>query len=232
MKIVGLQKVSLLDYPEHIAATVFFGGCNLDCGYCHNRWMLDEAAVAAAFSVDGLLAWLATRVDKLDGVCLSGGEPTLHPELPELARRVKALGFDLKLDTNGLFPQRLAALLDEGLLDYVAMDLKAPLTVADYARVTHRRVDPEILRRSMALLRASGAAYEFRTTVCPGLSEDDLWAIAAELLPGERWFLQPFVAAETVEEEVRGQRAMTAEELLALISDWPQNGAELHVRAG
>jgi pyruvate formate lyase activating enzyme len=213
MKIVGLQKVSLLDYPEHIAATVFFGGCNLDCGYCHNRWMLDEAAVAAAFSVDELLAWLATRVGKLDGVCLSGGEPTLHPELPELARRVKALGFDLKLDTNGILPHRLAALLDEGLLDYVAMDLKAPLTAADYARVTRRRVDPDTLRRSMAPLRASGVAYEFRTTVCPGMDEDDLRAIAAELLPGERWFLQPFVAAETVEEGVRGQQAMIENEL-------------------
>ena len=216
MKIVGLQKVSLLDYPEHIAATVFLGGCNLDCGYCHNRWMLDEAAVAAALSVDELLSWLATRVGKLDGVCLSGGEPTLHPELPELARRIKALGFDLKLDTNGLLPQRLAALLDEGLLDYVAMDLKAPLTVADYARVTRRRVDPEILRRSMALLRSSGVAYEFRTTVCPGLDEDDLRAIAAELLPGERWFLQPFVAAETVEEGIRQKKVTSDDQLKQL----------------
>jgi pyruvate formate lyase activating enzyme len=232
MKIVGLQKVSLLDYPEHIAATVFLGGCNLDCGYCHNRWMLDEAAVAAILSVEELLAWLATRVGKLDGVCLSGGEPTLHPELPDLARRIKALGFDLKLDTNGILSQRLAVLLDEGLLDYVAMDLKAPLTAADYTRVTRRRIDPKILRRSMALLRGSGVAYEFRTTVCPGIDEDDLRTIAAELLPGERWFLQPFVAAETVEEGVRGERAMTAEELLALVSDWPQDGAKVRVRSG
>ncbi|MBC7234864.1 MAG: anaerobic ribonucleoside-triphosphate reductase activating protein [Chloroflexi bacterium] len=219
MKIVGLQKVTLIDYPGHIAASVFLGGCNLDCGFCHNRWMIREEAVAAALSVEELLAWLETRVGRLGGVCLSGGEPTLHAEVVDLARRIKGLGYELKLDTNGLLPGRLAALLSAGLLDYVAVDLKAPLNPVSYERITRRKVDLAALRLSMNLLREGDVAYEFRTTVCPGLAEADLRAIARELLPGERWYLQPFVPAETVDPAVRGERALTEEELSHLATE-------------
>lgn len=213
MKIAGLQKVSLLDYPDRIAATVFLAGCNLDCGYCHNRWMLREAEVEPALSVEALLAWLQTRVGLLDGVCVSGGEPTLHEALPDLARRIKSLGFAVKLDTNGTRPTMLGRLLAEHLLDYVALDLKAPLD-SRYHLVTGVIVDLTAVRESLSLLRAGDVTYELRTTVGPRLTAKDLADLAAMVLPREDWYLQPFLAAEGVRE--RGP-ALHPEQLAALL---------------
>ncbi len=200
MKIAGLQKVSLIDFPEKVAATVFLAGCNLDCGYCYNRWMLDENAVEEALSREALLAWLQTRRGLLDGVCLSGGEPTIHAELVDLAREIKALGFALKLDTNGTRPGALRTLLGEGLLDYIALDLKAPLD-ARYHRVAGVRVPLEALRESLALLRQGRCPYELRTTVGPSLTPKDLLDMARLIEPQETWYLQPFVPTETVREK-------------------------------
>ncbi len=214
MRIAGLQKVSLLDYPERLAATVFLAGCNLDCGYCHNRWMIREAAAPEALAVPELLAWLRSRAGLLDGVCLSGGEPTLSAELPALAREIKALGFLLKLDTNGTRPEALCALLEERLLDYVALDLKAPLDER-YHAVVGVRVNLDDITASLALLRALAPAYELRTTAGPRLSLADLEAIAWMVQPGEAWFLQPFLAAEGVLE--RGP-ALAAAEIEAALS--------------
>lgn len=213
MKVAGLQKVSLLDYPDKIAATVFLAGCNLDCGYCYNRWMLREAEVEAALSVEVLLGWLETRVGLLDGVCLSGGEPTLQEALPDLARRIKSLGLALKLDTNGTRSAMLHRLLAEDLLDYVALDLKAPLD-ARYHLVAGVSVDLAALQESLSLLRAGDVAYELRTTVGPRLSEEDLLALASTILPQEVWHLQPFLAAEGVRE--RGP-ALTPAQLETLL---------------
>jgi len=199
MKIAGLQKVSLIDFPEKVAATVFLAGCDLDCGYCYNRWMLDESAVEEALSREALLAWLKTRRGLLDGVCLSGGEPTIHPELVDLARAIKALGFALKLDTNGTRPRVLENLLEEGLLDYIAMDLKAPLD-ARYHRVAGVRVSLEAIRESLTLLRKGHCPYELRTTVGPALTPKDLLDVAHSIEPQEVWYLQPFVPTESVRE--------------------------------
>jgi len=219
MKIAGLQRVSLIDYPGHIAATVFLAGCNLNCGYCYNRWMIDEESAPEALSGEEFLGWLRTRVGRLDGVCVSGGEPTVHEDLAPFLRTIKGLGFAVKLDTNGTSPAHLSALLAEGLLDYVAMDLKAPLD-ARYNRVAGRPVDLSAIRQSMTLLRAwggppirvqSGAIggrspiralgdrpYEFRTTVGPLLDEGDLQDIAHEIQEAELWWLQPFVVTPEV----------------------------------
>lgn len=213
MKIAGLQKVSLIDFPERIAATVFLAGCNLDCGYCYNRWMLREDAVEEALARAELLAWLKTRVGLLDGVCLSGGEPTIHPDLMDLAREIKGLGFALKLDTNGTRPDVLRALLGEHLLDYVAMDLKAPLD-ARYHRVAGVRVSLETLGESLALLREGHCPYELRTTVGPALTKKDLLDMAHLIEPQEIWYLQPFMPTEGVREK---GPALSAEELEALL---------------
>lgn len=239
MKIAGLQKTTLIDYPDRIAATVFLAGCNLDCGYCYNRWMIAEgrneaecgdtsivsfraSRVPEALSVEAFLAWLRARVDKLDGVCVSGGEPTLAPDLPDLLRAIKGLGFAAKLDTNGTRPEVVRALLDEGLLDYVALDIKAPLD-ARYGVVAGRPVDPDVIRRTLALLRAWGGAYELRTTVCPDLDRAALRDIAQELFPEERWYLQPCVVTPEVAERLAGRATMgegalwvVAEELRAV----------------
>ena len=179
MKIAGLQKLTLIDYPDRIAATLFLAGCNLDCGYCYNRWMIDASRAPEALPVEAFLDWLRIRVGKLDGVCVSGGEPTLAPDLPDLLRAIKGLGFAVKLDTNGTRPAVLGVLLDEGLLDYVAVDIKAPLDER-YAIVAGRPVDPVVIRRTLALLRAWGGPYELRTTVGPTSTAPPCATIAKE----------------------------------------------------
>ena len=220
MKIVGLQKVSLIDFPERVAATVFLAGCNLGCSYCHNRWMIHEADVIEAMSVADFLSWLETRVGLLDGVCISGGEPTLQPNLPSLLRPIKAMGFAIKLDTNGTFPDRLAILLDEGLVDYVAMDVKAPLD-GRYSEVAGRQVNLAAIRQSMELLRSRAMAYEFRTTVAPCLDEEALEDIAREIRGDEIWCLQPFMPAPTVDPSLAGIEFLDAKAL----SDFAQRVA-------
>ncbi|MHB1354356.1 MAG: anaerobic ribonucleoside-triphosphate reductase activating protein [Anaerolineae bacterium] len=213
MKIAGLQKVSLIDFPGRIAATVFLAGCNLNCGYCYNRWMIAEGAVTEALSALDFLNWLRTRIGKLDGVCISGGEPLLHSELPTLIRSIREMGYAIKLDTNGTWPQRLAGLLDEDLLDYVAMDLKAPMDQR-FNQIVGCTLDASVIRESMALLRNTNITYEFRTTVCPGLSMEDLNALAQELKPHESWFLQPFKPVETVGEAWRTLPTMSVPEII------------------
>ena len=192
MKIAGLQKVSLIDYPGYIAATVFLAGCNLNCGYCHNRWMIDASQVLAAITERDLVAWLATRRGRLGGVCVSGGEPTLHAELRGFLEAIKALGYAVKLDTNGTQPERLDHLLQGGLANYVAMDLKAPLDER-YSDVAGVAVDCSAIRRSMDILRRWGGDYEYRTTVLPSCTEAALADIGAELTTQETWYLQRFV---------------------------------------
>ena len=121
---MGLQKLTLLDYPEKIACTVFLGGCNFRCPFCHNASLVLDGREGGEISQDEFFAHLEARRGKLFGVCVSGGEPTLYPDLPDFLRRIKAMGYAVKLDTNGYRPRVLSALIDEGLLDYVAMDIK------------------------------------------------------------------------------------------------------------
>ncbi len=216
MKIVGLQKVSLIDFPDRIAATVFIGGCNLDCGFCHNRWMINAGAIEPIMAPAALLEWLAARRGKLDGVCLTGGEPCSAPDLPELTREIRALGFAIKLDTNGAYPERLRALLEAGLLDYVAMDVKAPLD-GRYREAVRTPISLDALRRSMALLRQSGLPHEFRTTVHPLLDRRALGDLAAQLDPTDTWVLQPFEPSPEVLAEVRALPALSPAEIEALL---------------
>lgn len=232
MKIAGLQKVSLLDYPGRIAASVFLAGCNLDCAYCHNRWMIDAAAVNEAISVPDLLRWLETRVGLLDGVCVSGGEPTLQAELAALLREIHALAMLVKLDTNGTRPQALRALLDEGLVDFVAMDIKAPLD-ARYSIVAGRAVDLADVRESMAVLRVwdpSASNYEFRTTVEPRVDATALHDIARDLWRCERWALQPYMAPRDASARPVEGVALDLEQLQALARDLADTVPRVFVR--
>ena len=224
MKIVGIQKLTLLDYPGRVACTVFLNGCNFRCPYCHNAELLGDAE--PVMSVEGLLAFLQKRRGILDGVCITGGEPTLHPELPELLRSIRALGFAVKLDTNGYRPEVLGALLGEGLLDYVAMDLKnGPQAYAQTVGLP--AVDLERVGESIRLLLDSGTEFELRTTVVHPLhSAETLTSMANWLLEVTRsrgvprLFVQPFVDRETV--PVAGLSTPSGEELeqfLGILSD-------------
>ena len=215
MKIVGIQKLTLLDYPGRVACTVFLGGCNFRCPYCHNWELLGDAE--EVMTVEGLLSFLKKRQGILDGVCITGGEPTLHPELPALLRAVRELGYAVKLDTNGYRPEMLGAILDGGLVDYVAMDLKnGPEDYGETVGIAH--ADLAKIRESIGLLMASGIEFELRTTVVKPLHCAESITSMADWLrettngkPIPRLFVQPFVDRDTV--PVAGLSAPTGEEL-------------------
>lgn len=196
MLIHGLQKMTLLDFPGRVACTVFLGGCDLRCPYCHNAELIDGSAPAVMDDGE-LLAFLKKRVGLLDGVAVTGGEPLLRDIAP-LLREVRALGYAVKLDTNGTHPARLRALLDEGLVDYVAMDVKNSLErYAETVGVAGLDLVP--IRESAALLMEGRVDYEFRTTVCRELHDDDSIRGVGEFLAGaQRIFLQPFADRDTV----------------------------------
>ena len=202
MNIAGLQKMTLLDFPGKVACTVFLPGCNFRCPFCHNSQLLGDDAEILMTDRE-LLAFLKKRQGILEGVCITGGEPTLQKELPELLRQIKALGYPVKLDTNGYRPQVLKALVAEGLVDYVAMDVKnGPAAYAETAGIP---TDLSRLEESLLFLLENTVDYELRTTVVHPLhSAATIQDMARwlEKLQGEkkfrRLFLQSFVDRDTV----------------------------------
>jgi len=198
MKIHGLQKLTLLDYPGKVACTVFLAGCNLRCPFCHNSELLDAALAEPVMDDGQLLDFLKKRQGMLDGVAFTGGEPLLRPELPELLRRVRDLGYGVKLDTNGTLPDALEKVLAEGLVDYVAMDVKnSPARYAETCGVETFDMAP--VYASVDLLRTKAPDYEFRTTVMAELHDADSFAAIGPMIEGaKRYFLQPFKDRDTV----------------------------------
>lgn len=214
MRISGLQKLTLLDYPGLLACTVFLPGCNLRCPFCHNAdLVLPERMEPPQLTAEYLLEFLESRKGKLDGVCITGGEPTLHRDLPRLLETIKTMGFRIKLDTNGTNPQVLRQLLEANLPDYVAMDIK---NSPDRYAETCGGVDVlEHIRESAALLMENGAEYEFRTTVCNPLhTPDDLASIGRWLAGAKQYYLQQFVQSSNLVGS--GLTAPTKEEMEAL----------------
>ena len=206
MKIHGLQKMTLLDFPEHVACTVFLGGCDLRCPYCHN-YELATGKVPPVMEEEELLAFLAKRKGLLDGVAITGGEPCLYWDLPDFIARIRALGFAVKLDTNGTHPDMLREVLEKGLVDYVAMDVKnSPARYALTAGLTEKETDENsepafvsAVRESIRILMESGVDYEFRTTVVEELHrEEDFEEIGALIKGAKRYFLQCFTDRDTV----------------------------------
>ena len=197
MKIHGLQKMTLLDFPGKVACTVFLGGCDFRCPFCHNFELVDGSAPAVMDEAE-LLAFLKRRQGLLDGVAITGGEPCLHPELPRLIREIRALGYAVKLDTNGAHPAMLAELLDGGLVDYVAMDIKnSPAKYAQTAGLAGLDLEP--VRESVRLLMRGGTDYEFRTTLVRELHEEaDIRAISEWIAGAKRYCLQAFTDRDTV----------------------------------
>ena len=193
MHIHGLQKLAMVDYPGKLAATVFTGGCDLRCPFCHNALLVTRLAETPEIPAEEVLAFLATRRGLLDGVVLTGGEPLLQPDAADFLRQVRDLGFAVKLDTNGCHPAALADILDQGLADYVAMDVKnSPARYAETVGVPDFDLSP--VEESVRLLQRSAVDHEFRTTLVRELhSEADLDAIAAWLEGAPKYFLQNFV---------------------------------------
>ena len=197
MNIHGLQKMTLLDFPGAVACTVFLGGCDFRCPYCHNAELLDPNFPPLMNETE-LLAFLKKRQGLLDGVCITGGEPLLRQELPTLLGEIRALGYKIKLDTNGAHPAQLRRILDAGLADYVAMDIKnSPERYAE--TIGRAQFDVAPIRESVRLLMAGDTDYEFRTTVVAELhGEEDIRAIGRWIAGARRYFLQPFTDRETV----------------------------------
>ncbi len=213
MQIGGLQKMTLLDYPGRVACTVFLPGCNFRCPFCHNAPLvlgpgerLDEQA---------LFAFLEKRRGLLDGVAVTGGEPLLQPELETFLRRIKALGYPIKLDTNGSFPNRLRGLLEEGLVDYIAMDIKN--CREKYDRTAGAAVHFDDVAQSAALLLEGRVPYEFRTTVVEELHEpEDFEKIGVWLSGAEHYYLQGFVDSGAL--LTPGLHAASHEKMLACLA--------------
>lgn len=194
MNICGFQKLTLLDFPGKVACTIFTGGCNFRCSFCHNASLVTgEHSEEERISGEEILQYLAKRKGLLDGVCVTGGEPLLQPDLPDFLREIRALGFSVKLDTNGSFPDRLAALAEEGLLDYVAMDIKnCREKYGQTAGECGLRI--ESVEDSVAFLKAGRVDFEFRTTVVAEFHTlRDIEAIGAWIQGAPRYFLQNFV---------------------------------------
>lgn len=201
--LAGLQKMSLLDFPGKVACTVFLQGCNWRCPFCHNSGLICGPA-DAPLSTEAFFRFLSARKGLLDGVCISGGEPTLHAGLPALAREIKAMGFAVKLDTNGCHPDMLKQLVREGLVDYVAMDIKnGPSFYGSTIGLENTDLAP--VEESIQYLVSGAVPYEFRTTVVAPLhTEESLLEMGrwlSSLVPGrkpEKLFLQGFVDRDTV----------------------------------
>ena len=188
----GFQKLTLLDFPQKTAAIVFTKGCNFRCPFCHNASLV-TGVVFEEFSEDEVLAYLDKRKKLLDGLSVTGGEPLMQEGLAAFIRKVKALGYAVKLDTNGTYPDRLRALLDEGLLDYVAMDIKNSEGEYPHTAGIANTALWERVKESIAILKASGVTHEFRTTLVRGLHTEESVLSAAELVRGsERYYLQRF----------------------------------------
>jgi len=197
MNIYGLQKMTLLDYPEHIACTIFFPGCDFRCPYCHNFELVDGSA-EPVISEHDFFTFLGKRKGLLDGVAITGGEPLLQKELPEFIKKIKDMGFLVKLDTNGYHPDRLKKLIDDRLLDYIAMDIKNSLEKYP-TTIGLSNINTSLIKESIAVIMGSSVDYEFRTTVISQFhTEDDFEEIGNTICGANRYFLQQFVERDTV----------------------------------
>ena len=210
MKIGGLQKISLIDYPGRISAIVFTQGCNFRCPYCHNPELVDPAQYGPILSEEEVISFLEKRRGKLDAVTVTGGEPTLQPDLDRFLQEIKGMGYLTKIDTNGSNPDVLERLIRGRLVDYLAMDVKGPLQ--KYERIANVKVQTAKIRRSIELITASGIEHEFRTTVVRSqLDNEDLIA-TAELLKKGLYVLQSFVPAKSLDHEFLTEISYSPEE--------------------
>ena len=196
MIIGGLQKTSLIDYPNKIAAIVFTQGCNFKCGYCHNPELIEVKE--SGYKIKEVLDFLESRIGKLDGVVITGGEPTLQKGLKEFVQEIKFMKFSVKLDTNGTNPTLLEELINERLVDYIAMDIKSPLK--RYEEITNSKVTAENISKSINIISSSAIDYEYRTTVVSDFFTIDDFEEIGKLISGaKRYYLQNFVSSKLLD---------------------------------
>ena len=191
MIIKGFRRTSLVDFPGNIVSTVFVAGCNFRCPFCHNPELVFDDPSLKRISEREVLGMLEKQRRYIDGVCVSGGEPTMHQDLPDFLVKIKAIGLKVKLDTNGSNPVMLRMLVEQGLVDYISMDIKSSLD--NYSVSAGVKVDVKSILESIAVIMSSKVDYEFRTTVVPGLFDiDELKSICKEIAGAKGYYLQQF----------------------------------------
>jgi pyruvate formate lyase activating enzyme len=229
MKIGGLQKISLIDYPGKICAIIFTQGCNFRCPYCHNPELVDPQRYGPVFSEGEVLAFLEKRRGRLEAVSVTGGEPTLQPDLEDFLQTVKKLGYLIKLDTNGSSPEVIGNLIRKRLVDFWAMDVKGPL--GKYRQLAGLAVDPTDIQKSIALIVAAGTEHEFRTTVVRSLLDHDDLAAVARLVQGAKsYVLQGFVPVKTLSDDFLHEDTYSPEEFSAFKEELEAEGLHVIIR--
>jgi pyruvate formate lyase activating enzyme len=212
MKIGGLQKVSLIDYPGLISAVVFLQGCNFKCSYCHNPELVNPSLFQRCIKEKDLMEFLNTRKGKLDAVVITGGEPAIHDDLAAFIKKIKKMKFAVKLDTNGSQPQVIKILLDEKLLNFIAMDIKAPLE--KYKEIVKTPVKADSIKESIRLILKAKIPYEFRTTIVESqLEEKDILKIAKLIDGAKSYVLQNFVPVKVLDKKFLKEKSHSDEKL-------------------
>lgn len=219
MKIGGLEKLTLLDYSDKVATVIFTQGCNFRCHFCYNPLLVwPKSSVSGkennekepfSLTEEDLFLFLKSRAKVLDAVVISGGEPTLHSDLPLFIKKIKELGFLVKLDTNGTNPEMLQRLVNERLIDYVAMDIKAPYE--KYEKVVGVKADLQSIKNSVKLLIEGNLAYEFRSTLVPKYhNQEDIVLMAKNILKARAWYLQKFISdTNLVNDNLKNEASFT-----------------------
>jgi pyruvate formate lyase activating enzyme len=212
MKIGGIQRVSLIDYPGKVGAVIFTQGCNFRCPYCHNPELVNPTLFREPIPEEDILAFLKTRRGKLDAVTVTGGEPTLQEGLSSFLQQIKDMGFLVKIDTNGSLPAMIEILLEKGLVDYLAMDLKGPLN--KYEILIHAKVKTADIKESIALVAGSGIPHEFRTTLVASLlTEKDIMKIAGLIPSAQKYIIQKFVPSKLLDNHFLNERTFGDKEI-------------------
>jgi pyruvate formate lyase activating enzyme len=202
MIIAEIQKFSLIDFPGKTCATIFTQGCNFRCRYCHNPETWHPSREQKSIPLDSVYNFLKSRVGKLDAVTITGGEPTIHSDLIEVIKKIKKMGLLVKLDTNGSNTDTLITIIKERLVDYIAMDVKAPLDKDKYAKIIGWPISPNILMESIKIIIDSRINHEFRTTIAKSLTtKEDLCEIAKTIKGAENYYLQKFVPSQKINDK-------------------------------
>lgn len=235
MKFAGLQKLDLLNCPGKVSATVFTRGCNFRCPYCHNPSLVlppSEEELSQQIDESEIYSYLEKRKGMIEAVAITGGEPTLHPEIKDFMKKVREMGFFVKLDTNGTNPAFLRKLLDEGLVDYVAMDFKTSLE--NYDRVFAKSSAVESFRESLKMLSTSSIDWEVRTTCVPSVVREEdfgnIKAVMDSLGVKYKWYLQAFNPAVTLDEDYHEQLAYEQGFLEGLVSKYADEKCDIRLR--
>lgn len=229
MRIGGLQKVTLIDYPGMIGATVFTQGCNFRCPYCHNPELVDPGQYGPLIPEEEVLSFLDKRRGKLDAVTVTGGEPTIQKDLDRFLEALKGMGYLVKVDTNGSNPDVLEVLINRSLVDYLAMDIKGPLK--KYRLIASVKVDTSRIKRSIELITSSGIEHEFRTTVVPSqLDPRDLMSAAKLITKARLYVLQPFVPTKTLDDSFLSAASYSPHELSAIRENLKKNLVRIVIR--